>query len=442
MTLEPTITLENEIIHNLIHDPEYFTAVIPYLKPKYFSNLGNNKIFEKIQNFYYEYHEKPNLKDIILSLKNESKKIREEAVKSIKEIETSQHSSKTFMKEETEDFIKKAIHKEALIIGSEGIGQNDESKLLKSYELIEEAMKVTLFEDFGLNIQEIDKMVDYLNEDYDGLLTGITTIDEMLGKGIYSKSLTTFLAPPGIGKSMAMVAFGSQFLKQKKDVIFISLEMNEYEVMKRVYANLMDIEVNLLDKIDPIVLKEKFNNLDIGTLTIKEFPSYSITALNIESYLEKYAQQTGIEKPIVFVDYLGLMNSARLAAGKVNSYELVKSITAELRAIAQKRDLKIFTAHQLNRSAVNNIEAGQETVADSAGISAFSDAMIFLLSTKEMKRLGRIVINFEKNRYSGKTYSFEIGVVYSKMKFVSLEGDCVIKEDEHGLPIKENPFKL
>jgi replicative DNA helicase len=265
----------------------------------------------------------------------------------------------------------------------------------------------------------------------------------MLGKGIYPKSLTTFLAPPGIGKTAAMIAFLCQFLRQGKDCVFISLEMSEKEVMKRVYSNLLDIDIHLLDSIDPTVIQDRYNTIKdgLGTLTIKEYPSYSASALNIESFLEKYEQKTGIDKPIVFVDYLGIMNSARLKSSNVNSYEYIKSITAELRGVAQERDLQIFTAGQLNRNAVGNLEAGQETVADSAGISAFSDAMIFLLQTKTMKEEGKILMNFEKNRYSGKTYSFEIGFDYSHMRFEDLS-EPVVQRDEHGLEIPQSSFKL
>jgi replicative DNA helicase len=323
------------------------------------------------------------------------------------------------------------------------MGENNETKLLKAFELMEEAEKVTLDEDFGLSLDEINEMVEYFNEDYDGLLTGIKSIDRMLGKGIYPKSLTTFLAPPGIGKTAAMIAFLCQFLRQGKDCVFISLEMSEKELMKRVYSNLLDIDIHLLDSIDPTVIQDRYNSIKegLGKLTVKEYPSYSASALNIESFLEKYEQKTGIDKPIVFVDYLGIMNSARLKSSNVNSYEYIKSITAELRGVAQERDLQIFTAGQLNRNAVGNLEAGQETVADSAGISAFSDAMIFLLQTKTMKEEGKILMNFEKNRYSGKTYSFEIGFDYSHMRFEDLS-EPVVQRDEHGLEIPQSSFKL
>ena len=444
---------EIEILKELINNPEYFAKVVVYLKPKYFENIGTQKIFEKIKDFYSEYHNKPTLRDVGILLKDEPQKIKEVVVPTIKELasiiknDADNTNNVNLLVDKTEEFIKKSIHKEALIIGAEGIGENNEEKLKKSYSLIEEAQKVSLKEDFGISIEDVDEFISYLNDDENQryILPGIPEFDSRLGKGIYSKSLTTFLAPPGIGKTASMIAFGCEFLKQGKDVVFFSLEMNEFEILKRIYANLLDIPINNLPIMEPKVLKDEITALldsdNFGSLRIKEFPSYSANSIDIDTYLEKYTIETKIEKPIVFVDYLGLLGSSRLSAARTNSYEFIKSITAEIRGIAQKRDIHIFTAHQLNRSAIGNLEAGQESVADSAGISAFSDAMIFILSTKAMKEIGKLVINFEKNRYSGDTSTFEIGFDYPKMKFIPLVPSNT-SQDTLELPNVSNSFAI
>ena len=444
MEINTRAIFEEEIVNSLLSNNEFFGSSIPYLEKKYFTN-GNEIIFDKIKTFYADNGKKPNIKDIILLIKDEPKSKKEEAVKALKKINSSKvHADSDLLLSKTEEYIRNAIRTDALILGAEGMGSNDEKKLLESFALMEDAHKVTLDEDFGLDLDDIESMTNYLNEDYDGLLTGIPSIDKMLGKGIYSKSLTTFLAPPGVGKTAGMIAFLVQFLKQGQDVIFISLEMNEFEVLKRVYANILDIPIQSLDDVDPLVIRQKWDMIKdgLGKLVVKEYPSYSVSSMNIQSFLEKYEQKTDIKKPIVFVDYLGLMNSARLRPGTVNSYEYIKSITAELRSVAQKRDLKIFSAAQLNRGAIGNLEAGQESVADSAGISAFSDCMIFLLQTKEMKQLGEIVMNFEKNRYSGRTYSFKISFNYEHMRFEDLGESSDISKDEMGLPKTQNSFKI
>jgi replicative DNA helicase len=162
---------------------------------------------------------------------------------------------------------------------------------------------------------------------------------------------------------------------------------------------------------------ESLNRENIGKIIVKEYPSYELTAPLINSFLDTLRNTKGIEKPILFVDYLQLMSSSRLKPGAVNSYEYIKSITAELRSVSQKRKIPIFTASQLNRSAINNLEAGSESVADSMGINAFADCMIFMLQTPVMKEQGELLVKFEKNRYSGITRSLKMGFDYSKMRF-------------------------
>ena len=410
---------EEEILSRIMNDGEYFGAVTPYIKPKYFNEVGNSIIFKNIQEYYVKTGMKPNTRDLVLLIKDEAKSSRDVAKEALKKIlSTENRSNEKLLINKTEEFIRRAIHTESLILGAEAMGENNTDKLNESFRMAEEAQKVSLDDNFGVSVSDIDHCIEYYQDQSMGLLPGIGSFDKMLGRGFREKTLHTFLAPPGIGKSATMAAFATEFLKQKKDIIIFTLEMDEAEWMKRIYSNLLDIDIFLLETIDPIIIKKKWDEIKpfIGTLTVKEYPSYTLKAMKVQSFIEKYMIKTGIKEPIVFVDYLGLMDSGRVAANS-GSYEYIKSITAELRSVAQTLNITIFTAHQLNRGAVGNLEAGQETVSDSAGISMFSDSMMFLLQTKEMKNRGEIMVNFEKNRMTGKTYSFKIGFDYNKMRF-------------------------
>ena len=417
--IKTTEILEEEIIYNLIENSEYFTSVIPYLEDQHFSEIGNKNIFNTIKEYYAKTGRKPNLKETVVLLKDLKRQIRIKSSESLKNILNSKsHINDELLIEATEDFIKKAMHTKALILGAEAMSENNKDKLSESYAIAEEAQKFTLNTDFGTEIEDIEKSVKEYNDNENCLITTIKSFDKMIGHGFKNKTLNVFLAPPGIGKSAALADFATRFVLQQENVIIFTLEMSESEWMKRIYANILNIDIALIENVDIEVLKDRFNNLKnkIGKLVIKEFPSYTVNPLHLSNFIEKYSLKKDIKNPVIIVDYLGLLNSSRLPAS-TQSYEYVKSITAELRSVAQKLELKIFTAHQLNRSAIGNLEAGQEAVSDSAGISMFSDTMMFLLQTKEMKNKGEIIVNFEKNRLSGKTYSFRIGFSYSKMRF-------------------------
>lgn len=418
-TMNSKEIFEEQILHKVISDKQFFSSAVPYLKPKYFSEAGNAILFREIHNFYSETGSKPNIKDVLLLIKDIPSNEKAVATESIKKIIKSDVDvDGELLIRKTEDFIKKSLHVESLIMGSEGMGEGNENKLATSFQIAEEAQKVSLDENFGIKYEDINPRIDYYQNQEVGALPGIPSFDNMLGKGIPTKTLSFFLAPPGIGKSAALVAWAAQMARQGKDVVLISLEMREEEYWKRLDANLLGIDIYELERMDPVAIREKHKQMHpgLGRIIVKEFGSYDLTAMKLTSYLEKLENKHGIKNPELFVDYLQLMSSDRMKDSD-NTYNYVKSMTSELRAVAQKRDIRIWSASQLNRSAVGNLEAGQEAVSDSAGISMFADLMIFLLQTKDMKKNGELLVNFEKNRITGKTYSFKIGFNYRLMKF-------------------------
>jgi hypothetical protein len=133
--------------------------------------------------------------------------------------------------------------------------------------------------------------------------------------------------------------------------------------------------------------------------------------------LNKLKNEKGINNPILMVDYLTLMKSDLVKQGE-NRYGYFKSVAEELRAIAQKRGIIIFTPMQSNRSSVNNLEADQSTLSDSMAVYMTADSAFMILQTPEMKQQGKMKINFVKNRMSGRTVSFDINYDYNKFRIL------------------------
>jgi hypothetical protein len=88
----------------------------------------------------------------------------------------------------------------------------------------------------------------------------------------------------------------------------------------------------------------------------------------------------------------------------------------------------MWTALQLNRSAVNNLEADQSSLSESMKILMILDALVIISQTKEMKEKGELKCSFVKNRFSGKTWDFKIGFDYNKFRFddkYNLDGENI-----------------
>jgi len=420
---ETTQILEKEIILQLLNNKKYFSTVIHFLEPKYFETQESKEVFKKIKELYGSYHKIPTLKELALGFSESPKPVRQIVIPFIKELnkETPTVDEKMLL-DKTEKFVKLAIFKDAIIEGADAIGSNNIELIHSSYTKAEEAVTINLTSNLGVALHEIDKIYDEF-QDKPGVLTNIKSWDDMFGAGVTPKTLSAIAAASGIGKSATMVDFAVRYLLQGKDVVIISLEMSEAEFYKRIYANLFDIDIELIKNLDKQVLINKLNDVKdkLGNLVIKEFPTGGLTPLGVEGYLEQLKTERGMNHPIVFVDYLGIMSSDKIKNSD-NSYAYFGSIAEELRAVAQKREIVMWTALQLNRSAINNLEADQSSLSESMKIMMTLDFLAILSQTKEMKNKetgkGDIRVFIAKNRFSGKTYTFDIEFDYKKFKFI------------------------
>ncbi len=413
-TETPKELLQHEVISHLLNSDEYFKSVLPFLEEKYFDE-DYRVILSHIREYHKEYKNKPSIKELILTFKDSPKKHKEIIRNKGKELINPKPINKEFLVKLTEDFIKQEIFKEAIIKGADSLGSNNKEGFIESYRLVEEFAKVSLSSDVGISLTETEKLDFSVKK---GILTGIQSFDRILGTGFQKGTLNVAMAPSGIGKTATLIAFACEFLKQKEDIVFISLEQNEAEIYKRIYANLLEIDVNLIHEVDPNLLKEKIQKLDssLGNIFVKQYPAKSISPMGIASYLEILETEKGIKSPIVVVDYLGLLKSDYLK-NMDNSYQYIGSVAEELRSVAIMKDLVIFSPMQLNRSAYGNLEAGSESLSDSMKVYHTADTAFLILQTQDMKDNNTVRISFVKNRISGITSTFEIKFNYQYFRF-------------------------
>ena len=233
----------------------------------------------------------------------------------------------------------------------------------------------------------------------------------------------------------------SGMLKENKNILVISLEMSDKEIMKRVHANVLGLPINSLidlaktegelkNIIDRKVLTkddvlEAYNKAKAsgkcGKLFIKDYPAGSFSALQLEALVESYRIEKNITFDIIFVDYLGIMKSD-LVSPSVGLYSYLKSIGEEVRASAKKLNVPIVSASQLNRS-VHGKEADQvdnSAISDSMGTAMTADFLLFLLQNEEMKANKQMVLKCTKNRYTGRTDTWMMNIDYEHMRFADM----------------------
>jgi len=251
----------------------------------------------------------------------------------------------------------------------------------------------------------------------------------------------------------------SGMLKDNKNVLVVSLEMSEKEIMKRVHANVLDLPVNslidlaktegeiknILDRkvLDKEQVLAAYNEVKAsgkcGKLFVKDYPAGSFTALQLEALVESFKVEKGIAFDIIFVDYLGIMKSD-LISPSAGLYSYLKSIGEEVRATAKKLNVPIVSASQLNRG-VHGKEASEvdnSAISDSMGTAMTADFLLFLLQNEQMKEAKEIILKCTKNRYTGRTDTWMMNIDYEHMRFSDMVTENSVEHLAHIEAMKES----
>jgi hypothetical protein len=161
-----------------------------------------------------------------------------------------------------------------------------------------------------------------------------------------------------------------------------------------------------------------------GKLRIKEYPTEGAHPGHFRALLEEYKTKQNFIPDLVIVDYMSICLSERhKAGGGANSYTIVKSIGAELRALAINGNFACISAVQTTRAGVGNSDVDMSQTSESFGVPAIADWMCAIINTDELKQLKQMMFKQLKNRYKNldEPNKFLSGVDYGKMRLFDLE---------------------
>lgn len=229
----------------------------------------------------------------------------------------------------------------------------------------------------------------------------------------------------------------AEFVRKGKNVIFITCEMSEQKVMRRISGNLLNITLEEYDEIvqhNPTKLKKMMTRLNnesifpLGKLWIKEYPTGQCTVLDLEGYLKKIQEEKKFKVDVIIVDYINIMCNYKNPNSE-NTYLKIKTLAEDLRGIAVKHDVVIITASQIGRSALNTSDINISDVSESMGLTHTADSIIGIIQTEDMQ-IGEIDEDTGKavpyywfkilkiREGMNKNKKFRVNIDYSKMKLI------------------------
>ena len=434
--------IELIILNGLISQQEFSRKVVPFIKSDYFSSTEERLLFETIKEYIVKYGNMPSVSalyvevDNIVDVNEKTFKGIKELIKEIGDLKIDDKDLK-WLVDNTEKFCQDRALYNAIMDSIQVMEADKNAKSHKNLtktaipSILSEALGVTFDNRVGHDyFKDGESRFDKYNENVYKIPFDIDLLNIITDGGLPTKSLSVILGSTGTGKSLIMCHMAANNLLDGKNVLYITLEMSEYETAKRIDANLLDVDINTLKSLSKssygknlAALKSKTT----GRLIIKEYPTASAHTGHFRYLLDELKLKEKFIPGIIYIDYINICLSARVKNGNnVNSYTYVKSIAEEVRGLAVEFNVPVVTATQSNRSGFGNSDMDLDNVSESWGLPATADLMFAIISNDQLSDLGQYMVKQLKNRYNdlNKHKKFLIGVDKAKMKLFNLENSA------------------
>jgi replicative DNA helicase len=193
------------------------------------------------------------------------------------------------------------------------------------------------------------------------------------------------------------------------NVLYITLEMSERKVMKRLGAMRLKIPINDYDTLskNTEMISKKIKSLKsmdnndlfekkVGKIITKFWAAGTATVSDFDNYIQKLQQLKSMKIDLVIVDYITLIASPKGANDSL--YTKGKHLAEGLRALGAKYKCPIITGVQVAKDAWNSSDITLESVPESKAIAETADTFWAIIRTEDMKRVNMFRFKLLKQR--------------------------------------------
>ena len=384
----------------IISDKAFVERLVDIIDPACFESDALRWITGESISYFLTYKNIPTLDYFKVQLEHVNNDVLKQSIKeSLRLVLVRQSSSDlAFVKEQFLEFCKNQKIKNALIEGVELMKIGEYEKIKKSFD---DALKAGMERNIGHDyLTDVDTRMSVMARD--AIKTNWPEIDTLMDGGLAKGELGIIVGAAGGGKSWLLSRIGVEAMKQGKNVLHITLELNENYVGLRYDScftgiNFQDIRKNVelvKQKIAPIT----------GKLFIKFFPIKTISPNSIKLHAERI-QMLGTKIDLIIVDYADILRSMS-SDRNANSYSEAGAVYEELRAVAGELQIPIWSASQTNRQGADEDIITAGNIADSFRKIMTAD-FIMSLSRKTADKISKTArIHVIKNRMGADGQTF------------------------------------
>ena len=410
-------------MYNALTDSGYLSTIADIVQPDYFKSKDIASVFTIIKEFNDKRNQLPTTTEIKQYLvTDDQKESFKRLVTSFSDID--KNINKDELIENTEQFLKEKAVYHTMLKAAEDIsaGDVDTTVILDKFE---KSCNISLVTDLGLGVKtNIDDIIEDLTTVEDKIPSTWEWLDDSLDGGFLQagKSLYVFAGETNIGKSIFLGNVASNIAKQGKNVLLVTLEMSELLYARRICTNISKIPMKEM-AVNGASLRAAVTESP-GNIYIKEFPPSTVTPNQIKAFCKKF-QDKGIKLDAIVIDYLNLIHSP---IGN-NSYERIKNVTEQIRAISYVFNCPIISATQLNRAGFDQDNPDLATISESIGLAATADVIMSIFQNDEDRDLGIIRLGMMKNRYGPRGMTQPMRIDYSTLTIEQAD-DIDLEEDD------------
>jgi replicative DNA helicase len=417
--------------------PFYFKNIEPY----YFSNPDIQFVYTVCRE---EHNSSKNPEELkpkkiveLVRIQDKDKKISMEVLKALLTIDLDQYG-------ENEDWINQRLEawrisnamKSRILESVEYIRNLDTlsyEKVVevsnKIKEIINDSSTMSMAdEDLGSDFDDPD---NHVQDTYgEKVTTGYDTMNKIMNGGFDKKTLNILMGETNVGKSLWLQNLAANAADSGLNVVYISLEMSEKKVLKRLGSMRLKIPVTDYDELskDKEYIQRRIADLkagastgnqvfsnNIGKIFVKEFPANSCTDQDIDQYCKSLQEKKGIKIGLIVIDYLTIMGLPKGSNIENNLYQRGKNLAEGVRALGYKYECPVVTAMQVSKDAWSASDINLNSVPESKAIAETADTFWAIIRNPEMKRKNLYRLKVLKLRDGDFTYEqimFDLNVKY------------------------------
>lgn len=240
-----------------------------------------------------------------------------------------------------------------------------------------------------------------------GISSGYMSLDKKVG-GFKAGDLIIIAGRPGMGKTALAtnIAYrsilNSEKEKERKNVLFFSLEMTAEQLATRIISDASDFPSYCIERGD--FTYDQYKKIDAAAQSIKQLSlqidhSSGLSIAQVRMRARRHKRKKGLD--LIIIDYLQLLSGTakKNMEGRVSE---ITEITLGLKAMAKELEVPVIALSQLSR-AVESREDKRPLLSDlrdSGSIEQDADIVLFVYREayyvhKKMKATGMSPIDFE-----------------------------------------------